>query len=234
MSDTQKVPGKSDSGQPSTFAVNGSDLRNFEVPPDALTPLSPTSNQKLKRPSVVEDFDLNAFRTDSDIEEPIEGETEVDTVRVEKPNRMEYVYIHPEWHDTLHIIPPSDKRKTCLVTPAVAKRHAEFCRKAFVVPYGSKAGNFYLWAILLEDKSGRVSDYAESALGRIEQGRGQWCRFEADLDNRSYRLYRAIEQKEPPQWPAQGLDFLVLKAFEGRMIADDNHEIIRQLVGVRL
>jgi hypothetical protein len=102
-----------------------------------------------------------------------------------------------------------------------------------LVPYASKAGNFYLWAILLEDRSGRVSDYSESAQQRVSEARGRWCRFEADLDNKSYRLYAAAEQPELPQWPQPGFEYLIHKAFAGRTILDDRHEVVLQLEGVR-
>ena len=39
---------------------------------------------------------------------------------------------------------------------------------------------------------------------RVEQGAGQWCLYEADVNKQKYRLTVAEVQQEAPEWPAEG------------------------------
>jgi hypothetical protein len=179
---------------------------------------------------VTEDFDLDKLR--------VRGRTsaaappaDTGTVRVEKPNRMRFFYVPPTGREILYIVPADEKRKAHLAVPAVAEQFPQFCRAALIVPYASNQANWFLWAILLEDRAGRISDYSESAMQRVQEANGLWVRFEADTDNRSYRLYVAGQQPEPPTLPPGGIEALIRRAFEDRIITSDKHPVIQELLG---
>jgi hypothetical protein len=179
---------------------------------------------------VTDDFDLAKLRARSDTPAASPAPAS-DTVRIEKPNRMRFVYVHPDWREVLYIIPADEKRKTHLVYSDVAKRFPQFCRATLIVPYASKHGNWFLWPILLEDRTGRISDYSDSAIQRVQEANGRWVRFEANLDNRSYEMYVATEQQDPPADPAGGFGYLIRRALEDRIIRAETHPIIRELLG---
>jgi hypothetical protein len=179
---------------------------------------------------VTDDFDLENLRVRSG-SASVPSKEGSETVRIEKPNRMRYVNVHLNWRETLYIIPADEKRKTYLVVPAIAEQFPQLCRTALLVPYASQQGNYYLWPILLEDRAGRVSDYSESAIQRVREGAGWWCRYEADQDNRSYRIYVAAEQPPSPVWPSGGMGHLVRKGFEDRIVTSSGHDLIRRLLG---
>jgi hypothetical protein len=173
------------------------------------------------RPLVTEDFDLAKLRARSGTSAAATTPAS-NTVRVEKPNPMRFVYIHPSWRETLYIIPKDEKRKPYLVVPDVEEQFPQLCRAALIVPYASEHGNWFLWDILLENRAGRISDFSESALQRVHEADGRWVRIESDMDNRSYRMYVAPRQRDPPTWPSGGMGYLIRKGFEDRIIENCN------------
>jgi hypothetical protein len=185
---------------------------------------------------VTEDFDLNKLRAHSGPSAASSASTIsiVETVRVERPNKMYFFYIHPTWRETLYIMPADKKRKAHLVVPAIAERYPQFCRVALIVPYSSQYNNWFLWPIHLEDRTGRIHEYNESKIECVYKASGKWARFEADNDNSSYRLYIAEEQRDPPIEPQGGMPNLIRRAFEDRVITTEDHSLIRELLGKRI
>ena len=196
------------------------DLAAFSVPSSAPSP------------SITDEFDLNAFRADSGpIAVPVESG--IDAVRVEKPRRMEFVFMHAEWRDYIWVIPGDFKGKweAHLVAPKIAVAYPQVCRKVLIVPYADVNGNYFLWPIPQEDAAGRINQYNRSAMRRVAQAAGRWCQFEANMGNQTYNLYEALDQREAPQWPHEGLTFLVEKAFENRIVMTADHPIFRIVCG---
>jgi hypothetical protein len=202
-------------------AVNG------PIPPDLSAFHAPAAI-----PAVTADFDLDAFRADpGPIANPVESG--VDAVRVDKPRKMEFVFIHPDWREYIWIIQGDFKRRrdAHLVLPAVAKGMTNICRRVLVVPYCADDGNYYLWPIPQEDPTGRINEYNKSAMRQVARAAGKWCQFEANLGNQTYNLYEAIVQREAPSWPPGGLNFLIHKAFEDRIVTAKDHPLFTQLRG---
>ena len=185
--------------------------------------------------SVTTDFDLDAFRaSEAPVAAPVDAG--IDAVRVEKPRKLEFVFIHPEWRDYVYIIPGDFKsrREAHLVLPKIAAAFPNICRRVLVVAYCTEAGNYYLWPVPQEDTTGRVNEYNKSAMRQIVKAAGRWCQFEANMENQTYNLYEATDQREAPGWPPEGLPFLIKKAFEDRIITTSDHPVLTRLRGRRV
>lgn len=212
--------------EPSSQPINGpaSDLELVRF--SAKDPAEPTTG------SVTTDFDLEMFRAEpGPVAIPVEGG--IDAVRVVKPPKMEFIFIHPTWREYIWMILPDFKRRreAHLVLPAIAKSLPNICRRVLLVPYCSDDGNYYLWYIPQEDATGRINEYNKSAMRQLERAADKWCQFEANMGNQTYNVYEAIQQREAPSWPPQGLDFLIRKAFEDRIITTKDHPLLGQLRG---
>jgi hypothetical protein len=188
----------------------------------------PATSKKL---SVEADYDLETLRAGPDAEAT--AEPDFDTVVVEKPKKTMFVNVHPEWRFDAWVLLPeeSEWQFTHLLVPGVAKRFPQICRRVRLAPYADRENGMYLWPLLLEDSSGTLSKISSSALGRVQQGAGQWCRYEAFSKKQRYNLYFAEDQIPPPEWPAEGLSRLVKAAFQGHIIANTGAEILRQRLG---
>jgi hypothetical protein len=181
--------------------------------------------------SVEADYDLDALRAGPDA--AATATPDFDTVLVEKPKRMKYVYVHPEYRIDVFLLLPDEAewQYTYLLLPDVARRFPDICRKATLIPYADKENVFYLWPILLEDATGRLNSYSESALERVSQGAGQWYRYQADLAHQRYNIFASPEEIAAPVWPTGGLSHLVKAAFRGGIIANASAEVLRQRLG---
>jgi hypothetical protein len=179
----------------------------------ALEPDLTTFSVPAAPPAINQEFDLESFRADpGPVVVPVESG--IDAVRVEKPRRMEFVFVHPEWRDYIFVILSDFKKKqeAHLVAPKVAVVYPQICRKVLIVPYADMNNNYFLWPILQEDMSGRINEFNRSAMRRAAQAAGHWCQFEANLGNQTYNLYAAVDPREAPQWPPEELTFLIRKA----------------------
>jgi hypothetical protein len=221
--------------------VNGStgdgntDSTNSDSKPAALPDIDlaelraePASLPKL---SVEADFDLEALRAGPEAETT--ASPDFDTVEVRKPKKTTFIYLHSEWRIDMYLLLPdeTERRYTHAVLPDVARKFPKICRKHTLVPYADRENGMYLWPIPLEDATGNLNDYSRSALKRVCQGAGQWCRYEADLAHQRYAMYIQHEQIAAPEWPAGGLSHLVKAAFQGNIIANAGAEILRQRMG---
>jgi hypothetical protein len=182
---------------------------------------------------VTADFDLDAIKAD---ESETPAAPELPAVGVKRPKRLEVVYVHPSWRLEVWILPPLDQRNdpTYLVMPSVAKlpQHKNtICRRALIVPYADGEGRLFLWPILLEDHTGSINKYSRSAMGRVEEGAGQWCFYQADQVGQGYKRIVAEVQRDAPEWPAEGFQYMVRSAFEDRLIGAADHEALRRLRG---
>jgi len=181
---------------------------------------------------VIEDFNIEDFRAaPGPISTPVDGG--VAAVRVRKPGRLDFVFVHPAWREFVFVIPEDfrKKRDAHLVLTAVAEHHPRVCRKVLLYPYGGDDGNFYLWPVPQEDAAGRLNDYSKSVMEQIERSIGHWSQFEANQGNQSYTLYFATTPREEPKWPDGGMPFFIKKAFEDRIIRTKDHPIFATLRG---
>lgn len=173
----------------------------------------------------------------SDVEElraPPESELaagpDFDTVTVRKPKKNDVIFVHPEWRFEAFMLMPAEGEKeyTEAVLPAIARRFKRVCRRARLVPYADSDNNLYLWVIVLEDASGKLNDYSDSALKCIRKSAGKWCRYEADTKAQRYRYY-LMPDKEPPEWPSGGMADLVKVGFRESTVRDA--ELVRSRQG---
>src|SRR4030095_14299248 len=68
--------------------------------------------------------------------------------------------------------------------------------------------------------------FHQSLMSQMARSIGKWCKYEAVMKTRSYNLFEAVDQREEPPWPPEGLPFLIRKAFKDRVIATPDHPVL--------
>jgi hypothetical protein len=206
------IPPQPSSEPPPATSVNGAVAESI----DSFAAPLPSSD-------VLNDFDIEEFRADTSmpVSQPVEDSR---TVLVMKPKSLQPVYIHPHWKMGLYLLPAEfGKRDAHLVLPKVAQRCPKQCRWYMARAYADQNGNFYLWPIPLENKTGKPNTFVESALRQIDLSIGKWCHFETNMDIKVYEAHAMIDQPPAPNWPDGGIENLVKLAFRDRIIRDINH-----------
>ena len=92
-------------------------------------------------------------------------------------------------------------------------------------------GGYFLLRVKVEEPGGRVDGYNESAREALEEHAGGcWIKLKGNRQSRAYEVLKGSEVGVI-RWPEFGIDDLVKRAFKGRVVASEDHELIRRLRG---
>jgi hypothetical protein len=161
-------------------------------------------------------------------------DTGIEIVRARKPSPTKYVSIFPEKRYAW--IVPEDResrRDPYLVAPAIGQTLMPLCRRAQLVAWVDPDSNYGIWPILQEGSTGEINEYSLSAMKKIDMAvtGGKWYCFRVPKGQRGYGLWEADSDLGIPKWPPEGIEFLIKKAFEDRVILDVNHPLLKALRG---
>jgi hypothetical protein len=92
-------------------------------------------------------------------------------------------------------------------------------------------GGYFLWRLKVEEPGGRIDGYNESAREALEEHAGEhWIKLKGDRRSRAYEVTRG-SAATVVRWPEVEIDELVRRAFKGRVVTSEDHELIRKLRG---
>ena len=179
-------------------------------------------------------FDPESLRISQDFASAAGVKQVLATIPVRKPNRQDFVRVHPseEYQLTTVVIELKDERESYLVVPGL---HGELAGE--VVPVTlflavNRQGVMFFWACKLPDPSGRVNAWHESALEAAHLARDGWVRVTADMSLGAYRIFQATGGLPEPEWPEESLGELLKIAFKGGKLIDSvDHPVLMRLRG---
>lgn len=181
----------------------------------------------------------DAFNLDSMRRKP--GSTKsVTTIRmqtnipVDKPGKQEFFYIHPEWMLDTYTLKYEADGFTYLVQPDVANALPPGMVKPVTLYFWiDRSGTYGLWPAGLPLDDG--TDYpAWQSVHRVCQiAKTQWVAISWNKGANGYDVKILKEGVAPdaPVWPDLALWQIVQQAFQGRVISDLNHVVLRRLRG---
>lgn len=147
---------------------------------------------------------------------------------IRKPRDGEMVQFHPDKVNPLVANLLEVGRDSYLITPQLAeqlKDKLEVRTYHLYVGTGSDERKF-LWAI--PAGRGKNQSWSASALRTAEAGRGKWIHVKS-----GYGRYTASAATgdRPQSWDGVSVETVIMNAFEGRIIDDINHDVLRELRG---
>lgn len=155
------------------------------------------------------------------------------SVQVRKPNRQEFIRVHPGPDmrlDTL-LIELRDDRLTYLVMPEIAPAiPGEAVAKTLYTAL-TRAGAVLLWPVRLPDEQGRLDDWNQAAHEAAMRAETHWVRVAANIGAGTYDVYEALDQIAEPEWPELPFRRLLEMAFKDRFVDSLDHRVIRRLMG---
>jgi hypothetical protein len=79
----------------------------------------------------------------------------------------------------------------------------------------------------------RVDGYTESARDALEENAGAfWIKLKGNRQSRAYEVVKGSKVKEGTvRWPEFDIDTLVQRAFKGRVVTSEDHDLIHRLRG---
>lgn len=157
-------------------------------------------------------------------------------VAVRKPKSGEFFRVHrdPEMSLRIAIFENREEQLVYFVDTEIRPLLGEQLRAAMLVTCINTAGTIFLWPIkLAEDSRGGGRAWSESAMRAALLAKDKWVRLIGELGNGAYRVFSARGELPEPSWPDRSLQDLLVVAFEGKIIDDPEHDVIRRLQGLK-
>ena len=157
------------------------------------------------------------------------------TVPVRKPNKQDFVRVHPngDYRLTAGLIELKDNRETFLVLPGVVKELSEsefFLATLFFTINRQKVVS--VWPVKLPSADGKINDWHQSALEAAERAMTNWIRLAANMSLGAYEISEAIAHYGEPESPEHSFMDILKIAFKNRVIETSEHLVIQQLRGL--
>lgn len=155
------------------------------------------------------------------------------TVPVRKPNKQDFIRIHPDPTYRLEtaVLEFKEERETYLVAPALwSELPSELTPKVLFTAM-NRQKVLFLWPIRLPGEDGKIDDWNASALEAATMAQQGWIRVSANMSLGAYEIYSASGELPEPEWPDYSLSQILEIAFKGRYINDLNHPALRRLRG---
>jgi hypothetical protein len=175
--------------------------------------------------------DLSALRRDgSDMSR---GAVEVLThIPVRKPNRHEFIRVHPEYILDTTVFTDKEERESYLVAPRMRGELVGEARPVLLVPTISRQSALFIWPVPLPSEDGRRNAWTDTAQEAMRLAQEHWVRLMADMGQGLYRIYLAEGQLSDPVWPDKPFEELLEIAFKDRVIDSPDHPVVRRLRGL--
>jgi hypothetical protein len=203
-----------------------------EIEPQTPDPGTATPRNTAPPP---DDFpDLSVLRLDQSFAETAGVKKLLTTVPVRKPNKQEWVRVHPapEYREVLAVIELRDDRETYLVLPHIARElPGEFVS---VVLYTAinRQDVVFLWPVKLPGPDGKQLEWHRSAAEAAELAMAQWVRVKANMALGAYEISVTESKINDPQWnDLPSFHELVRIAFRNYLVSSFDHPVIKRLRG---
>jgi len=157
------------------------------------------------------------------------------TVPVRKPNKQDFIRVHPDPEYRLcgiAMIELREDRETYLLLPSYAQvldSHLFHCCNLYLAINRQKV--LFLWPAKLPEPGGRISGWHSSAVEGAEKAMSQWIRVVPNMSLGAYEFFVAESALSDPEWPSLPLRDLIQIAFKDRIIRGHDHPVMQKLRG---
>jgi hypothetical protein len=189
-------------------------------------PVDPTPNR----------FDnLSALRLDQSYADTVGVKKLLTTVPVRKPNRQDFVRVHPDPRYRLTpaaIIEVKEDREVYLVTPEMTQVvPGEFVVVTLFTTI-NRQGTLHLWPVKLPNPEGRHNEWHRSAAEGAERAMKKWVRVTASMSLGAYEIFEANGELPDPVWPDFSFQEILKIAFRDRLVDRADHSLVQRLQGI--
>jgi hypothetical protein len=158
------------------------------------------------------------------------------TVPVRKPNRQDFVRVHPDPAFRLTpaaIIELKEDREVYLVPPGMAQQlPGEFSVTTLFLAI-NRQNVIHLWPVKLPGPDGKHNEWHRSAAEAAEQAMGQWVKISANMSLGAYEIFEAFGNLPAPVWPEISFEEILKIAFRQRFVDSADHTLVQRLRGVQ-
>ena len=180
-------------------------------------------------------FDPAALRLDQSYADTVGVKKLLTTVPVRKPNRQDFVRVHPDASYRLTpaaIIEVKDDREVYLVTPNLAPGLVGEFSTVTLFTTINRQGTLHLWPVKLPAPDGRHNEWHRSAAEAAERAMKKWVRVTASMSLGAYEIFEASGDLPEPVWPDFSFQEILRIAFRERIVDRADHPLVQRLRGI--
>ena len=179
-------------------------------------------------------FNPTSLRLDQSFADTVGVKKVLTTVPVRKPNRQDFVRVHPDPQYRLTpaaIIEVKEDREVYLVTPSLAQNlPGEFSVVTLYLAI-NRQGVLSVWPVKLPGPDGKHNEWHRSAAEGAERAMGAWVRVAANMSLGAYEVRQATGELPDPEWPAYSFEEILRVAFRDRIVDRADHPLLQRLRG---
>jgi hypothetical protein len=179
-------------------------------------------------------FDPASLRLDQTFTDGTAVKKLLTTIPVRKPNRQDFVRVHPDAAYRLSpaaIIEIKDDREVYLVTPGIAPDLVGEIAATTIYTAINRQGVVHLWPIRLPAPDGKHNPWHKAAETAAEIAMQRWVRITANMSLGAYEIFEAAGNIPQPVWPKLPFAELLKIAFRDRLIDRLDHPVVLHLRG---
>ncbi len=157
----------------------------------------------------------------------------VTTIPIRKPNRQEFVRVHPNDNFAFQagILEIKDENEIFIVDKNLLHELPGEIVPKILVTTINRQGTLSLWPIKLPDNDGRIDQWNHSAMDAASRAKKQWIRMAANRNLGAYEIFVATGDLPEPEWPDMDMQAILNIAFRDRIIKNMDHSAVKRLRG---
>lgn len=179
-------------------------------------------------------FDISKLRLSQNFSDIAGVKKILTTVPVRKPNRQDFIRVHPgeDWQLNTAVLELKEERETYLVDAKLwSELPGEITAKALFLAM-NRQGVSFLWPVKLPDADGRHDNWNRSALEAAILAQSKWIRVAANMSLGAYEIYEASGNPSEPVWPNVTFKEILEIAFKDKFIRSMDHPVVQRLNGI--
>jgi hypothetical protein len=179
-------------------------------------------------------FDSAALRLDQSFADTVGVKKLLTTVPVRKPNRQDFVRVHPDPAYRLTpiaIIELSEDGEVYLLTANMAQAlPGEYSLVTLYLAI-NRQGVLFIWPVKLPGPDGKHNEWHRSAAEAAERAMVDWVRVASNKSLRAYETFEASGDIPEPVWRNETFEEILKIAFRERLVNRPDHPLVQRLQG---
>ena len=189
----------------------------------------------MKNQNLETEFRLESLRVSTNFAEAAPIQKGISVIPVRRPDKQVFMRVNddPAWSLDAYILDIKSENEQYIVIPELASQLANevVLKRLFVAV--DRQGGVFVWPIRLPNSQGKIDDWNRSAMEVAEIAKRDWVRIESNQTLKIYEPLVAMNRDNipEPEWPEDGFEMVIERAFKDRIISTMNHPVLMRLRG---
>jgi hypothetical protein len=177
--------------------------------------------------------DISKLRLSQEFLETAGAKKILTTVPVRKPNKQDFVRVHPDptFREAFAVIELKEDREHYLIMSDIAAAFPTEIVTEMLYTAISRQRVVFLWPVRLPASDGRVNEWHRSLQEAAERAMQHWIRVTANMNLGAYEITEATAKMPDPEWPEYSFHDLLRIGFRDRVIGSLDHPVLKRLRG---